>query len=75
MARAAVAVGVNGIFMEVHDDPNASPVDGPTQWPLRHLRRLLEELKAIAQATCGLQPWPIDDSKLDLGDFDVDNAL
>ncbi|KAH6836662.1 Aldolase-type TIM barrel family protein [Perilla frutescens var. hirtella] len=48
IARTAVAVGVDGIFMEVHDDPLKAPVDGPTQWPLRHLEELLEELIAIA---------------------------
>ncbi|KAK4836814.1 hypothetical protein QYF36_000402 [Acer negundo] len=48
IARTAVAVGVDGIFMEVHDDPLNAPVDGPTQWPLRHLEELLEELVAIA---------------------------
>jgi 2-dehydro-3-deoxyphosphooctonate aldolase (KDO 8-P synthase) len=32
IARTAVAVGVDGIFMEVHDDPLSAPVDGPTQW-------------------------------------------
>ncbi len=72
IARAAVAVGVNGIFMEVHDDPASSPVDGPTQWPLRHVRRLLEELKSIASLTRGLQPWVIDDSKIDLNTFNAD---
>lgn len=35
ISRMAVAVGVDGIFMEVHDDPSSSPVDGPTQWPLK----------------------------------------
>ncbi|KAH8509131.1 hypothetical protein H0E87_011048 [Populus deltoides] len=49
IARTAVAVGVDGIFMEVHDDPLNAPVDGPTQWPLRHLEELLEELVAIAE--------------------------
>eukprot|EP00891_Asterochloris_glomerata_P005037 jgi/Astpho2/5037/e_gw1.00071.33.1_t len=53
VARAAVAVGIDGVFMEVHDNPDAAPVDGPTQWPLRHLQPLLEELKAIATATKG----------------------
>ncbi|CAH1442244.1 unnamed protein product [Lactuca virosa] len=48
VARTAVAVGVDGLFMEVHNDPLNAPVDGPTQWPLRHLERLLEELVAIA---------------------------
>ncbi|ERN09917.1 hypothetical protein AMTR_s00013p00172160 [Amborella trichopoda] len=32
IARTSVAVGVDGIFMEVHDDPLNAPVDGPTQW-------------------------------------------
>lgn len=44
VARACVGVGVDGIFMEVHDDPLRAPVDGPTQWPLRNLKALLEEL-------------------------------
>ncbi len=35
ISRMAVAVGVDGLFMEVHDNPDSSPVDGPTQWPLR----------------------------------------
>ncbi|KAK6947199.1 DAHP synthetase I/KDSA [Dillenia turbinata] len=51
IARTCVAVGVDGIFMEVHDDPLNAPVDGPTQWPLRHLEELLEELIAIAVST------------------------
>uniref|UniRef100_A0A7N2LLT0 3-deoxy-8-phosphooctulonate synthase n=1 Tax=Quercus lobata TaxID=97700 RepID=A0A7N2LLT0_QUELO len=49
IARTAVVVGVDGIFMEVHDDPLNAPVDGPTQWPLRHLEELLEELVVIAK--------------------------
>ncbi|KAH9646254.1 2-dehydro-3-deoxyphosphooctonate aldolase 1 [Citrus sinensis] len=48
IARTAIAVGVDGVFMEVHDDPLNAPVDGPTQWPLRNLEELLEELVAIA---------------------------
>lgn len=51
IARSCVAAGVDGLFMEVHNDPNSSPVDGPTQWPLRHFPELLVELKAIAYAT------------------------
>lgn len=60
IARTAVVAGVDGIFMEVHDDPTSSPVDGPTQWPLRHFRSLLEELLAIARATRGKEPKVID---------------
>ena len=51
IARSSVAAGVDGLFMEVHNDPNSCPVDGPTQWPLRHFRELLQELKAISLAT------------------------
>ncbi|KAL4345081.1 hypothetical protein AHAS_Ahas11G0242700 [Arachis hypogaea] len=32
IVRTAVAIGVDGIFMEVHDDPLSAPIDGPTQW-------------------------------------------
>ncbi|XP_062111847.1 2-dehydro-3-deoxyphosphooctonate aldolase isoform X2 [Humulus lupulus] len=60
IARTAVAVGVDGVFMEVHDDPLNAPVDGPTQWPLRHLEELLEELVAIARVSKGKQPFNID---------------
>jgi 2-dehydro-3-deoxyphosphooctonate aldolase (KDO 8-P synthase) len=60
IARTAVAVGVDGIFMEVHNDPLRAPVDGPTQWPLRHLEELLEELIAIAKVSKGKQQYEID---------------
>lgn len=60
VSRTCVAVGVDGIFMEVHDDPNSSPVDGPTQWPLRHLRPLLKELIDIGNATKGKETFEID---------------
>ena len=53
VARTCVASGIDGIFMEVHNDPNSSPVDASTQWPLKHLSELLSELKAIANATRG----------------------
>lgn len=61
--------------MEVHDDPTTSPVDAPTQWPLRHLRRLLEELKAIASVSRGLQPWVVDESRIDLNTFDASSSV
>ncbi|KAM0862783.1 hypothetical protein ACQ4PT_045031 [Festuca glaucescens] len=60
IARTSVAVGVDGIFMEVHDDPLNSPCDGPTQWPLRNFEELLEELIAIARVTKGKKPLKID---------------
>ena len=44
----------------MHDDPNTSPADAPTQWPLRHLEELLTELIAIANVTKGKQAFHID---------------
>ena len=52
LARAAVAVGVSGLFMETHPDPAKALSDGPNAWPLGHLRELLEtllELDAVAK--------------------------
>jgi len=53
LARAAVAFGVDALFMEVHDDPDRALSDGPTMLPLAWLPRLLEEVQAIAT---GLSP-------------------
>jgi 2-dehydro-3-deoxyphosphooctonate aldolase (KDO 8-P synthase) len=47
LARAAVAFGVDAVFMEVHEDPDHAPSDGPTMLPLARLPRLLRELRAI----------------------------
>jgi 2-dehydro-3-deoxyphosphooctonate aldolase (KDO 8-P synthase) len=47
LARAAVAVGVDAVFMEVHEDPDRALSDGPNSWPLDRLPRLLEELRAL----------------------------
>jgi 2-dehydro-3-deoxyphosphooctonate aldolase (KDO 8-P synthase) len=46
-ARAGVACGVDGVFMEVHDNPSAAPSDGPNQLPLARLEGLLAKLKQI----------------------------
>jgi 2-dehydro-3-deoxyphosphooctonate aldolase (KDO 8-P synthase) len=50
LARAAVAAGVAGLFMETHPNPDAALSDGPNAWPLRHMRSLLETLKEIDAA-------------------------
>ena len=50
MARAAVAAGVDGIFIEVHKDPDRALCDGPNSLPLAGVRALLEQLKAIGRA-------------------------
>ncbi len=47
LARAAVAVGVSGIFMEVHPDPKHAKSDAATQVPLKHFESLARELKAL----------------------------
>ncbi len=47
LARAAVATGVSGIFMETHPDPAKALSDGPNAWPLARMRELLETLKEI----------------------------
>ena len=47
LARAAVASGVAGIFMETHPNPEKALSDGPNAWPLKHMRALLETLKEI----------------------------
>jgi 2-dehydro-3-deoxyphosphooctonate aldolase (KDO 8-P synthase) len=47
LARAAVAVGVDAIFFEVHDDPDRAPCDGPSQIPLDRFPALLDSLLAI----------------------------
>ena len=47
LARAAMAVGVAGIFMETHPDPAHALSDGPNAVPLRHMKALLEQLLAI----------------------------
>src|SRR5579875_899205 len=57
LARAAVAVGVDAVFLEVHEDPDRAPSDGPTSVPLDALPTLLAELVAVdravrARSTC-----------------------
>lgn len=47
LARAAIAAGVAGIFMETHTDPDKAPSDGPNMWPLDKMQALLTVLKAL----------------------------
>ena len=47
LARAAIAVGVAGVFMETHPDPANAMSDGPNAVPLKHMRALLEQLVAL----------------------------
>ncbi|MEJ2380753.1 MAG: 3-deoxy-8-phosphooctulonate synthase [Gammaproteobacteria bacterium] len=50
LARAAVAAGVSGLFMETHPEPERALSDGPNAWPLGRIAELLETLKAIDTA-------------------------
>ena len=47
LARAAVASGIAGLFMETHPNPEKALSDGPNAWPLKHMKVLLETLKAL----------------------------
>jgi len=51
LARAAVAAGVAGVFMETHPNPEKALSDGPNAWPLDRMRALLETLKTLDAAT------------------------
>ena len=47
LARAAVATGIAGIFMETHPNPEKALSDGPNAWPLQHMKVLLQTLKQL----------------------------
>ena len=51
LSRAAVAVGVAGLFIETHQDPDNAPSDGPNMVPLDEMRGLLERLMALDKVT------------------------
>ena len=55
LARAAVAAGISGLFMETHPDPDKALSDGPNSWPLDKMKVLLESLMAIDEVykRCG----------------------
>jgi 2-dehydro-3-deoxyphosphooctonate aldolase (KDO 8-P synthase) len=56
LARAAVAVGVDAIFMEIHEDPARALSDGPNAMPLASLETTLRQLLAIRAAVTGVVP-------------------
>jgi 2-dehydro-3-deoxyphosphooctonate aldolase (KDO 8-P synthase) len=61
LARAAVAAGVAGVFMETHPDPSQALSDGPNAWPLDRMRPLLTVMKEIDAA---VKSRPYEESKL-----------
>ena len=50
LARAAVATGIHGLFMETHPDPSKAMSDGPNAWPLAQMPQLLEHLLTLDRA-------------------------
>jgi 2-dehydro-3-deoxyphosphooctonate aldolase (KDO 8-P synthase) len=60
LARAAMAVGVSGVFMETHPDPARALSDGPNAWPLQRMGELLGIMKQL-DATVKAQPFPESD--------------
>jgi 2-dehydro-3-deoxyphosphooctonate aldolase (KDO 8-P synthase) len=61
LARAAVAVGVSGVFMETHPDPAKALSDGPNAWPLDRMRSLLE---VMLQIDVAVKQRPFEESSL-----------
>jgi 2-dehydro-3-deoxyphosphooctonate aldolase (KDO 8-P synthase) len=61
LARAAVAAGVAGLFMETHPDPDRALSDGPNAWPLPRLGELLETLRDLDRT---VKSRPFDESRL-----------
>lgn len=58
LARAAAAVGIDGVFFETHPDPDSSPSDGPNMVPLDHLYGVLERVLRIHEARLAGAPEP-----------------
>jgi 2-dehydro-3-deoxyphosphooctonate aldolase (KDO 8-P synthase) len=61
LARAAVASGIAGLFMETHPDPAKALSDGPNAWPLGRMENLLSTLKALDSA---VKQHPFEESLL-----------
>jgi 2-dehydro-3-deoxyphosphooctonate aldolase (KDO 8-P synthase) len=53
LSRAAMAAGIDGLFMEVHPDPDHALCDGPNSWPLDQTEKLLRRLLAVREAVTG----------------------
>lgn len=58
LARAAISVGVAGIFMETHPNPNQALSDGPNSWPLHLMPTLLKQLKQLDDVIKQANYWP-----------------
>jgi 2-dehydro-3-deoxyphosphooctonate aldolase (KDO 8-P synthase) len=54
LTRAAMAAGIDGLFMEVHPDPDKALCDGPNSWPLDKVETLLKQLLTVREAVSGV---------------------
>jgi 2-dehydro-3-deoxyphosphooctonate aldolase (KDO 8-P synthase) len=54
LSRAAIAVGVAGVFIETHEDPDNAPSDGPNMMPIDQLEELLVTLQKLDHVTKNL---------------------
>ena len=70
LARAAVAAGVSGVFMETHPNPEVALSDGPNAWPLDKMRGLLEMLQRIDQIVKSA-PWAEDNLSMMPADMET----
>ena len=66
LARAAVAAGISGLFMETHPHPSKALSDGPNAFPLKHLKALLQTLQALDET---IKQQGLIEDKLDLKNF------
>ncbi len=59
LARAAIAAGIDGLFLETHPDPDNALSDGPNSWPLHQLKTLLSELLSVRKTMEGTEKWSV----------------
>jgi 2-dehydro-3-deoxyphosphooctonate aldolase (KDO 8-P synthase) len=64
LARAAVATGIAGLFMETHPIPNQALSDGPNSWPLHLMKPLLKQLKELDNVIKMADYWPEQDKEI-----------
>jgi 2-dehydro-3-deoxyphosphooctonate aldolase (KDO 8-P synthase) len=64
LARAAIAVGVAGLFMETHPNPAQALSDGPNSWPLHLMQPLLRQLKKLDETLKQADYWPENDGEI-----------
>jgi len=64
LARAAVSVGIAGLFMETHPNPSQALSDGPNSWPLHLMKPLLQQLKSLDNVVKNANYWPEHDKDI-----------